>query len=311
MAKFGKNYPALGKSNERERLLFLAALGLAFSLLVILVVVFQFRSPSNRSGYPDVTTINTETDTDSVSTVTLLAPERPVTPGTKLSDVRFRKMFWPRTQVPEGAVLDVAELSDFYAKVKLDPGVPVQRRHLTRQPSTSVLSVTPGNRAVTIKVDSETAIEYHVVPGSRVDLILTHNVGSDLTSKVIVQNARVLSLGGMTNTNDEDGVAGRANNIRTRMASATVTLDVNPKDALKIATAKQLGKLSLMMRAPDDIAPPKTESVSAAEVDGINRGTTRNRGGCERRGRVKISGKGEFIVDCDGTMTPVLDNYEP
>ena len=64
-------------------------------------------------------------------------------------------MFWPRTQVPEGAVLDVSELTSFYAKEALQPGVPVQRRHLTRQPNTSVLSVTPGNRAVTIKVDAE------------------------------------------------------------------------------------------------------------------------------------------------------------
>ncbi|MCB0359702.1 MAG: Flp pilus assembly protein CpaB, partial [Bdellovibrionales bacterium] len=295
MAKFGKNYPALGKSNERERLLFLAALGLAFSLLVILVVVFQFRNPNSKGGYPDVAAINTETANDSVSTVTLIAPERPVAPGTKLSDVRFRKMFWPRTQVPEGAVLDVSELTDFYAKVKLDPDIPVQRRHLTRQPTNSVLSVTPGNRAVTIKVDSETAIEYHVLPGSRVDLVLTHNVGSELTSKVIVQNARVLSLGGMTATSDEGALAGasRANNIRTRMASATVTLDVNPKDALKIATAKQLGKLSLMMRAPEDIAPPKTDSVSAADVDGVSAGPARRKLGCEKRGRVKIAGKGE------------------
>jgi len=46
--KFGRYSPAIGgKSNDRERLLFIAAAGLAFSLLIILVIVFNFRSDAN------------------------------------------------------------------------------------------------------------------------------------------------------------------------------------------------------------------------------------------------------------------------
>src|SRR5690606_4671736 len=95
-----------------------------------------------------------------VSTVSLLAPERPIRAGTRLSEVNFKQVYWPRNQVPEGAIRDLSEVQNFYAKSDLSPGLPLQRAHLTSEVDTSSLQLTPGQRAVAIDIDASSAVEY-------------------------------------------------------------------------------------------------------------------------------------------------------
>ncbi len=303
-SKFGKHqYPVLGaKSNDRERLLFVAAAGLAFSLLIILVVLFNFKDPANAgvqaaSAPPEIPT--------AVGTITLLTPDRSIKAGTPLADVQFKEVYWPRNQVPDGAVRDTAELKNMYAKVELEAGVPMQRKHITSEQSNIALPLTPGNRAVAIQINDETSVEQHTRPGTHVDVVLTYYQSGELTSKVIVQNARVLSLGGDTNPMGNLGAMsqGNATLLRNTSSSRTITLDVAPKDALEILTAKKLGDLSLMMR--NDNAPMPTVEVRGAELDDKKKSRT----SC-KRGTVKIQGE-EFVMNCDGSMTRMSDPYEP
>jgi pilus assembly protein CpaB len=292
-----------GKSNDRERLLFIAALGLAFSLLVILIVVFNFRSDANaRSAAPE----NVAAPVGNLGTVALLTPERTVRAGSKLSEIRFKEVLWPRSQVPDGAIRDISELHNLYAKTELSPGVPLQRMHLSREGLTTSLALTPRNRAVSIEVDETAGLEGHALPGTKVDVVLTFQENGQLVSKVIVQNARVLSYGGDTSTAADRSDLGV--DSRSRRTSRTITLDVSPKDALQITTARQLGRLSLIMRsADDDIGSPVTE-IDQADL-AQNKPQGRARSTC-KSGRIKVGGE-EFLLDCDGTMSRVLDPNEP
>lgn len=295
-SKFGKHhYPVLGKTNERERLLFVAAAGLAFSLLIILVVVFNFKNPAN-AGQDYVPP---EIPSTQVGTVRLLTTDREVKAGTSLQDVAFKEIYWPRNQVPEGAILDPAEVRNMYAKIALSSGVPLQQKHVTSEREDVTLPLTPGNRAVAIQIDAESSVEQHTLPGTQVDVLLTYYQAGELTTKVIVQNARVLSLGGNTDrTRRRDGLI--RNNVRT------ITLDVAPNDALEIHTAKKLGDLSLMMRAPDDNAPLIKDDWKRADIEDLPK--KKKAAGCANRGTVKIQGK-NFVV-CDGVMTPERTSYE-
>ncbi len=285
---------------SREKLLFLVAAGLAFSIMLTFAIVLKIKKNSEKDEAATIVSVQ-----DNVGTVRLLAPERPVRSGTKLSDVRFLEMYWPISQVPAGAIRDYSELKDVYARAELPAGIPLQKKHLTTKQPTSSLEPSPGNRAVTINIDAETAIEFHVVAGTHVDVVLTyHNAQRELTSNVIVQNARVLSLGGDTSTAEDRNEKLFKSSYR-QPKSKTVTLDVSPQDALKITTSRQLGKLSLIMRSTGDVKTlPKTE-VSQTEIDGTAQNTTaapvkRN---CNR-GRLRTP-KGEFIIECDGKLTPV------
>ena len=303
--KFGRYSPALGgKSNDRERLLFIAAFGLAFSLLIILVLVFNFRNDANAG-----TDVSPEVAAPvaNLGTVALLTPERSVRAGSKLSEVRFKEVLWPRSQVPAEAVRDIAELQNLFAKTDLSPGVPIQRSHLSREGLTTSLALTPRNRAVSIEVDETAGLEGHALPGTKVDVVLTFQENGQLVSKVIVQNARVLSYGGDTSTAaDRSELAGE---LRSRRTSRTITLDVSPKDALQITTARQLGRLSLIMRsADDDIGSPVTE-IDQADL-AQNKTQTKTRSACKSGGRIRVGGE-EFMLDCDGSMNRVIDPNEP
>jgi len=303
-SKFGRNYPVLAKSNEREKVLFVLAAGLAFFLLVVLIVVVKVKSGSPAED--QFASIAADPMTD-VSTVSLLAPERPISAGTNLAEVTFKQVYWPRNQVPEGAIRDLSEVQGFFAKTNLSPGAPVQRSHLTKEVDSSLLKLTPGQRAVAIDIDASSAVEYHIRPGSRVDVILTHYVNRELTSQVIVQNARVLSLGGDV-SNADQSAGGRP---RGRLAMQTATLDVATDDALKIQTARRLGQLSLMMRSAGDVTPVLGEGIRGQDINKELGKTVQSGSRVCSKGRIRIAGKGEFLLDCDGSMTPVLDNYEP
>lgn len=303
--KFGRYTPALSnRSSDRERLLFIAAAGLAFSLLVVLVIVFNFRSDAN--ARTAATQQAAQPVAATLGTIALLTPDRAVRAGSRLNDVRFKEVLWPRNQVPEEAVRDLSELQNMYAKIDLTPGVPLQRAHLSREGLISSLQLTPRNRAVSIEVDETSGLEGHALPGTKVDVVLTFTEGGQLTSKVIVQNARVLSYGGDTSTAADRSAA--ATDVRVRRTSRTITLDVTPKDALQITTARQLGRLSLIMRSSDDdFGSPVLELDEGAIAQ--NKQERKNTNSC-KSGRMRM-GNREYVVDCDGSISQVVDPNEP
>jgi pilus assembly protein CpaB len=303
--KFGRYTPALNtRTNDRDRLLFIAAAGLAFSLLIILVIVFNFRSDANArtAATPEVAAPVAA----NLGTISLITPERAVRAGTKLNEVRFKEVLWPRNQVPEEAVRDMSEIQNMYAKSDLSPGIPLQRNHLSREGLMSSLALTPRNRAVSIEVDETSGLEGHALPGTKVDIVLTFTEGGQLTSKVIVQNARVLSYGGDTSTAADRSAV--ASDMRVRRTSRTITLDVTPKDALQITTARQLGRLSLIMRSnDDDLGSPALEVDEGSIAQ--NKQERRNTNSC-KSGRMRM-GNREYVVDCDGSISQVIDPNEP
>jgi pilus assembly protein CpaB len=306
--KFGRNYPVLssrpggGRNSDRDRLVFIAAAGLVFSLLVVLLVVMNFRSADARTAAVEPPSQAPA----AVGMLTLLTPDRDVRSGSSLSEVTFKEVYWPRNQVPEGAIRDVGEMRGLFAKLDLKAGQPVTKGQITREARMATLPITPGNRAITIVNDEVTGLEGHAQPGTRVDVVLTYYQNGELTSKVIVQNARVISVGG-----DTQVASGERRERTGRRQASTLTLDVLPKDALEMQTARQLGKLSLIMRAQDDDKGVTVTEVSNSDISGPDKrtdGKTTARS-CTK-GRMRIDGK-EYIIDCDGSINQLQGSSEP
>lgn len=287
---FSKHQASLLRRSEKERLLFIAAAGLAFSLLVIMLVILNYK----RDAIASQATVQTQNQVVPVpmGTVTLFVPDREVSAGTKLGEVSFKEVYWPRNQVPANAVLDLAEIKNQFAKVNLPANLPVARQSLTTVPGRAGLPVTPGNRAVTIEVDASASIEGYTTPGSIVDVVLTYYEEGKLTSNVIVEGARVLSLGG-------DTTPGEKRRPGAPVISSTITLDVATQDALKIQTARQMGRMSLMLRSDSDRKGVTQRRVTAEEMSGKER-TNKGSGVCTR-GTMKM-GDVSYVVNCDGSM---------
>jgi hypothetical protein len=99
-----------------------------------------------------------------------------------------------------------------------------------------------------------------VLPGSRVDVICTTR-GADTTSKVILQNLRVLAVDQLVKEKAE----------QPGPTVSTVTLAARPEEATRLALASNLGDLRLALRAQGDdkaVAPIVTRKEDLDSVRG-------------------------------------------
>ncbi len=108
----------------------------------------------------------------------------------------------------------------------------------------------PGMRAVSVPVDATTGVSGFVLPGDRVDVMLSHQM-RDLTDQVrratetVLLDVRVLAID--QNMNDT---------ATTPHVAHHVTLEVLPVQAETLAVVTQIGRLSLALR-----------SLAVAELD--------------------------------------------
>jgi pilus assembly protein CpaB len=104
----------------------------------------------------------------------------------------------------------------------------------------------PGMRAVSIPIDRVKGVSGMILPGDRVDVIAIPPAtagGPPPKAVTILRGIRVLAVG----TNLEDPTATPSPD---EMASATVTLEVNPKQADMLAWADANANLRLALRSP-------------------------------------------------------------
>jgi pilus assembly protein CpaB len=279
----------------------IAAVIFISSLIALLAVALKYRGDSN---------VIPEGADPAIGTVTVYVPEKTIFQGQKVAETHLRETLWPRAELPEGVIRDRNELIGMFAKNEIMAGIPLTRTHLSTTPILAVLPVSPGNRAVTIQVDATSGLEGLAYPGTRVDVVLTYSRDGELTSKLIVQNARVLSLGGDTTPYDQRVGLDPRSSVTPKQVS-TVTLDVVPKDALEITTASKLGSLSLTMRSNDDSKISTDTEIKEGDIGGIDaKPKPQSQGpGCIK-GFYKSNGK-EFQINCDGTTVQVDSFDEP
>jgi pilus assembly protein CpaB len=117
-------------------------------------------------------------------------------------------------------------------------------------------------RAVSIRVNDVVAVAGFVMPGTRVDVIVSvNNAGegkAEPMARTVVSNLLVLTAGTRYDKQDP-------NNANPQPV-AVVTLAVLPEDAERIALATTQGTLSLALRNPTDVEPTKTPGVRLATL---------------------------------------------
>ena len=158
-------------------------------------------------------------------------------------------------------------------------GEPITPRKIVRGGEGGYLSVvlTPGKRAVSVPVTSDTAVGGFILPGDRVDVLVTRDAesrggvegggggGKVILSETVLQNIRVLALDQST----------AAEKDAKSIVAATATLEVGPIEAEALARAKAGGAVTLALRAYTDLGGPSgmTRPVAAEDTSvRINRG---------------------------------------
>jgi pilus assembly protein CpaB len=188
------------------------------------------------------------------------------------SDIQFGEIIskdllgaqaWPADSLPEGvftgtrALLGPEDASPRRAIQVIRKGDLILEDRVSGfgEKVTIVQSLGTNTRAMAIEVDAVTAVGGFVMPGDRVDLVLTEGRGSDLRAATILQDIRVLGIDQST------GQEKKASRV-----ARTITVEVTPREGQVLALAQRAGTLSLTLRTRNDVADTELEQISLADI---------------------------------------------
>jgi pilus assembly protein CpaB len=146
----------------------------------------------------------------------------------------------------------------------LRAGEPIGRLVLN-EPERPALTeqLAPGRRAITMPVDYVNSLSGRLAPGDRIDLFVTFAHEGQRITTLLVSAVRVLAT-------DEPLALQSADNFGLKERSVTsVTLDVSPKEALKLVSAKLGGVLTAVLRVDDGTSTGAAETLSADHLAGF------------------------------------------
>jgi len=200
-----------------------------------------------------------------VKTVDVIVAQHPLKLGTAITKGDVKLARWPAdTQVP-GAFARVEDVLQRGLITDVEENEPLTNAKLAPLEAGAGLppSIPAGMRAISVKVNEVIGVAGFVVPGTRVDVMVTltnRQQQQESTSRVVVGNVQVLTAG--TRYDQENAKAGKP------IPSTVVTLLVSPEDGERIALAATEGQIMLTLRNPLDTAPTATTGVGTAGLFG-------------------------------------------
>lgn len=174
--------------------------------------------------------------------VTLPVPVDYVPAGTKVKDIRFKNVNFPKHQVPDGALKSVGQFTESVVMAPLPANLPLFESNFGRigdAKNPVVERIPAGMRAMTVRVDATSAVEGWAGSGSIVDVLL---VGKDRTT-VIAEKVKILSA---------ERSLSPVESASSPQVPSTVTLLVTQEQCLAINTAIPNGRIAFALRSSRD-----------------------------------------------------------
>jgi len=192
--------------------------------------------------------------------IQILVAKRDLHVGTILKPEDTEWRAWPEKGVTEDYFVPKSDKKQTtvgqVVRAPLTKGEPVTKSAIVKQGERGFLAaiLSPGMRAVTVKLSPTAGIGGFIFPGDRVDVLLTHSIelqeqSADIlreqefqVAETVFQNVRVLAVD-QKSTSDDQARIGK-----------TATLEVTPKMVEKVAMIANIGSLTLSLR-PLALAP--------------------------------------------------------
>ena len=202
--------------------------------------------------------------------------------GTTLDAASLKTVEWPITALPQGPYASPETLVGRVSLTRLAINEPVTSERLAPVGTRGLLPlvIDPGMRATTVRVNDVTAISGFIVPGSRVDVLLTGSVQiagevaggsngqtdvapvSSHRTKTLLSNVTVLAMGRMMEGGDP----------KTAEQVSTATVLVSPTDAELLTLAGSEGTIQLVLRNFADNSPVTSQGKTSPELFGLGSG---------------------------------------
>jgi pilus assembly protein CpaB len=206
-------------------------------------------------GIQNVPVREVEAPTDPV-----VVAAKPLTAGALLGPGDVKLAAWPKKSPIAGAFRTTNPVIGLGLLTAVAENEPITSGKLASRESGAGLAVTipPGMRAVSVKVNEVVGVAGFVVPGSHVDVLVTVDLKGETTTRSVVSNLRVLAAG----TRYDQPEAKDAKPIPTTV----VTLLVTPEDAERVTLASSAGTILLALRNLLDTAPTTTSGSRLASL---------------------------------------------
>ncbi len=183
----------------------------------------------------------------------ILVAKKDLPAGTFVKPGHLQWRAWPAEGIDASFIRkgrgDMKAFSGTVVRKGIVAGEPVTVKRVVKPGERGFLAavLSPGMRAVSVKINDASGISGLVFPGDQVDLLLAYKFkikgeGTKNTvrqaGETVLNNVRVLAVG--QTTDDQKGKP---------ISAKTATLEVTPKQAELVALAVEIGKLSLSLRS--------------------------------------------------------------
>jgi pilus assembly protein CpaB len=180
--------------------------------------------------------------------------------GNPLASGNLREVAWPEGALPEGSFSSVQDLLASGKRIVLspiEPNEPVLGSKLTGPGQRATLSAVlhEGMKAVTVRVSDIEGVAGFILPGDRVDVLLTRRADKSGMTDVVLQNMRVLAIDQLADERSDKPAVVKA-----------VTLEVDTLAAQKLTLASQVGTLALALRKAGEETATDQRRVSIEDL---------------------------------------------
>jgi pilus assembly protein CpaB len=186
-----------------------------------------------------------------VETVSVVVAAMNIPRGMLVSPDLIKTHDYPKALVPIGAILKKEDADDRSAFTTMVVGEPLLESKLSPKGHHGLASlVSSGNRAFTITTNVASGVAGFILPGNKVDVLLTMANGNsnDATgggsTTTLLQNVEILAV--------DQKVDRPADNKVDTANLRSVTLLVTPDQAAKLSLGQSKGTLHLTLRNPKD-----------------------------------------------------------
>jgi pilus assembly protein CpaB len=245
-----------GTSLVRSKTIIMIALALFFGTGAIFAARnWAARQSSERTPIVEVAPKPLSTDTVVVAAL-------PFRFGTELTKQHLREVAWPAGTAPTGAFSKIEEVLDgrtrriaLAAVVENEPLLKTKITGPGQRASLSAL-ISPDMKAVTVRVNDVNGVAGFVLPGERVDILLTRSLDKGQGyADVLLQNVNVLAVDQLADDHADKPALVKA-----------VTLEVNTAQAQKLSLATNVGSLSLVLRAAGAAQVETTQRIAVTDL---------------------------------------------
>jgi len=235
---------------NRSRLLFIGFVALALGAFVSFVVYKNVLSRSSAGNEPGADVIVAAND---------------IQVGAKLQDGDIRMVKVPASVVPPNSFRSRSQIIGRGVILPIQRGEFILPSKLAAENAGSGLPslIPPGMRAVSVRVNEVVAVAGFVIPGTRVDVLLTGNPmgANEPQTTTVLENVAVIAAGQRLERN----AAGEP------QSTPVITLLVSPDDAQKLTLASSQGHIQLSLRNPVDT---KKVDIASMKATGLYKNVT-------------------------------------